>query len=432
MSSATKLARKLGLFDATMLVMGGIVGAGIFINPYVVAQQVHTAGLIMSAWVVGGAVSLIGAFVYAELAQRMPATGGQYAYIRDAYGALPAFLYGWALLLVVQTGGMAAVAVTFSRYFVELTGWAAKDWIPAVVALTLLTLVNAMGVRSGGTVQSALMVFKIASVSALIGVGAFAVRGHFGTTASSVGEHGWVSSFGAALIPVLFSYGGYQTSCFVAGEMRDPRGDLPRALVMGVIGVALLYCGVNYVCLRAFGPEQLAVTKAPASALMRTVLGGTGVKLIAAGIAVSALGFLSQGILTAPRVYFAMAEDGVFFRPVAWVTERTRVPLIAITVQSVWTVIILLSGSYEQILNYVESVDAIFFAVTASVLLVRWGREVSAALKAGTVLYIAVNAFMVVNTVWRYPGNTLVGMAILVSGVPVYWLWKRVGARRID
>ena len=425
-ANAPKLARKLGLFNATMLVMGGIVGAGIFINPYVVAQQVHTPTLIMLAWIVGGGVSLIGAFIYAELSRRMPETGGQYAYIRNAYGDMLAFLYGWALLLVVQTGGMAAVAVTFSRYFLDLTGLHTAEWIPAVLALLILTIVNALGVRSGGSMQSGLMLTNILSICALVIFGLM-VKGAAPDISAPQHVSG-LAGFGTALIPVLFAYGGYQTSCFVAGEMKNPRRDLPRALVFGVTGVAALYLSVSWVCLRALGPERLAITKAPASAVMRMALGNAGAKVIALGIAISALGFLAQGILTAPRVYFAMAEDGVFFRPVAWVTKGTRVPLVAITMQSVWTVVILLTGSFEQILNYVESVDAIFFAVTASVLLFKWGRELKAALWFGALTYIAVNAFMVVNTVWRYPRNTLIGIAILASGIPVYLLrrkWQR-------
>src|SRR5215210_5547294 len=167
------LARRLGLFDATMIVMGGIVGSGIFINPYVVARQVHTPFLILGAWLAGGAVALAGAFVYAELAARRPEVGGQYAYLREAFHPGVAFLYGWALLLVVQTGGMAAVAVTFARYFSELTGAGLPDWVTAALTLLLLTLVNCLGVRSGSNVQSVLMVLKIAAIAALVCVGVF-------------------------------------------------------------------------------------------------------------------------------------------------------------------------------------------------------------------------------------------------------------------
>ncbi|MFI5104806.1 MAG: APC family permease, partial [Terriglobales bacterium] len=355
-TAAPPLARRLGLFDATMLVMGGIVGAGIFINPYVVAQRVHTPALVLGAWVAGGLLALTAAFIWAELASRMPQVGGQYAYLRDAYNPLVAFLYGWVLLLVIQTGGMAAVAVTFSRYFLELLGLHAADWqvsVVALITLLLLTVVNCLGVRAGGTVQSGLMVIKIVAIAILVGAGAFLVHGvhvQWKPLLDQPVSSGLFSSFGAALVPVVFAYGGWQTASFVAGEMKDPRRDLPRALVLGVVGVALLYTSANYVYVRVLSVNGLALSATPASSVMRLALGPAGGTLIALGIAASTLGFLSQSVLTAPRVYFAMAEDGVFFRQLAWVHPRTRVPVVAIILQSVWTMVILLSGSYGKIL----------------------------------------------------------------------------------
>jgi APA family basic amino acid/polyamine antiporter len=428
-----RLARRIGLFDATMLVMGGIVGAGIFMNPYVVAEQVHTPGLILGAWIVGGVIALLGALLYAELAQRMPAVGGQYAYIRAAYNPLLAFLYGWVLLLVIQTGGMAAVSVTFARYFVELTGMRAPESAVAMVSLGVLTLLNCLGVRTGSAVQSALMVTKIAAIAVLVAAGLWFAQGaamEWSRVADRPMGVGLLSAFGAAMVPVLFSYGGWQTSNFVAGEMKEPRRDLPRALLMGVAGVILIYVLVSFVCLRVLGPAGLAAEHAPASAVMRAAWGSTGGKLIAAGIMISALGFLSQSVLTAPRVYFAMAEDGVFFQAVARVNEKTRVPVLAIVLQSVWTIVILLSGRYEQILNYVVSMDFLFFAITASCLFVMRRRGMGEAefrmpgYPWTTAAFCIASVLVVINTLIRYPENTLVGVAILVSGVPVYFLWR--------
>jgi APA family basic amino acid/polyamine antiporter len=428
------LARRLGLFDATMLVMGGTVGAGIFINPYVVANQVHTPALILGAWLAGGVIALTGAFIWAELADRLPRVGGQYAYLREAYHPLVAFLYGWVLLLVIQTGGMAAVTVTFSRYFLELTGLHLPDWQIAVITLTILTVTNCLGVKSGSNVQSGLMVLKIVAIAMLVFCGILLVRAPhlaFRPVADQPLSAGLVSSFGAAMVPVLFAYGGWQTACFVAGELKDPRRDLPRALVLGVIGVALLYTSVNYVCLRVLGVAGLAASHTPASAVMRAALGGPGAIMIALGIAVSTLGFLSQSVLTAPRVYFAMAEDGVFFRQLAWLHPRTRVPVVAITLQSVWTVVILFTGRYEQILNYVTSMDWIFFGLSASCLFVlrRRGGEAPRSAMPGhpytTALFCLACAAVVANTVYRYPSHTLIGIAILLSGIPVYFVWSK-------
>src|SRR5690242_16332335 len=215
-----RLARQVGLFDATMVVMGGIVGAGIFINPYVVAQQVHTPLLVLAAWAVGGVLAMLGAFVYAELADRMPEVGGQYAYLREAYHPALGFLYGWVLLLVIQTGGMAAVSVTFAKYVLELTGWHAQEWLVAAIALAVLTAINCLGVKQGGRTQSALMVMKILAIAAMVMAG-LALAGKRSGVAPVLATDvpASLTSFGAAMVPVLFAYGGWQTANFIAAEV---------------------------------------------------------------------------------------------------------------------------------------------------------------------------------------------------------------------
>lgn len=431
----SSLARQLGLFDVAMLVMGGIVGSGIFINPYVVAQRVHTPALILSAWVLGGAVGVGGAFIWAELAATLPEVGGQYAYLREAYHPAVAFLYGWVLLLVIQTGGMAAVSITFARYFVELTGVQAPDWIVATAALVILTLINCFGVRTGGRTQSALMVLKIVAISGLV-IAGLAFTGKHVTITTAMEREWSLSSFGAAMVPVLFAYGGWQTANFLAGEVKEPRKNLPRGLLLGVLGVVVLYLGVNWVCLRSLGPQALASTTTPATAVMRMAFGQRGAMFIAAAIAISTLGFLSQSILTAPRVYFAMAKDGLFFRAIAWIDPRTRAPVVAIVLQSVWTMVIALSGRYEQILNYVIAMDFLFFGLTATTIFV-FRRRASQGEMSGnhgyrmpghpvsTVIFVAICWLVVANTVYRYPQNSLIGFVLLVVGIPVYWFWSR-------
>ncbi|MFP5264003.1 MAG: APC family permease [Blastocatellia bacterium] len=451
---SARLARRLGLFDATMIVMGGIIGSGIFINAYIVARQVHTPLLILGAWAAGGLVALIGAFVYAELAALRPAVGGQYAYLREAFHPMVAFIYGWALLLVTQTGGMAAVAVTFANYFVSLTRAPVGGWAVAVTALALLTVINCFGVRTGSNVQSALMVMKIVAIVALIACGLCGFLGWLGmgagaasnTMAAGAGADAPGLSFdfmtvmAAAMIPVLFAYGGWQTSSFVAGEVRDPRKNLPRALLLGVAGVVALYLAVNFVYVAVLGVDALSQTQTPASEVMRYVLGEKGRMMIAVGITISTLGFLSQGMLTAPRVYFAMAEDGLFFKGVARVHPRTRVPVVAIALQGALAIIIALSGTYAQILNYVVSVDSIFFGLTAACIFVFRGRSAAAGAAPGgagfrvpghpftTILFIAVEWLVAANTFYKYPGDSFIGMAILFAGIPTYFLWR--GGRR--
>lgn len=434
--SESVLVRQVGLFDATMVVMGGIVGSGIFINAYVVARQVHTPFLILGAWIVGGVMAMLGAFIYAELAGRMPDVGGQYAYLRKAYHPALGFLYGWVLLLVIQTGGMAAVTVTFARYFLELTGWQASEKFTAVLALTILTIINCLGVKLGSRVQSALMVLKIGAITGLVIAGLLFVKNPFPLTQPILDQPPslpLLASFGAAMIPVLFAYGGWQTANFIAAEIRDPQRNLPRALVIGVAGVITLYVTVNLVYVRALGAIELANTTVPATASMRMALGQHGATLIAFGITISTLGFLSQSVLTAPRVYFAMAKDGVFFQSVASVNARTHVPVVAIVLQSVWTVVVALSGRYEQILNYVVSMDFLFFGLTATCLFV-FRRQGIGANKSKyrvpghpytTIIFVLISWLVVANTIYRYPANSLSGMAILLLGIPVYAFWHR-------
>src|SRR6476659_2137314 len=267
--SDAPLRHRLNLFDATMIVMGGIVGSGIFINPYVVALHVHTPFLILGCWTLGGLLALLGAFIWAELATRLPGAGGQYLYLREAYHPSVAFLYGWVLLLVTQTGGMAAVAVTFARYFREISGVTAGDGAIAAIALLGLTAINCFGVRAGSNVQSLLMLLKAGAILALVVLGLWLGGGtlHALPLLDHPASLSLAKAVGAAMIPIAFAYGGWQTSSFVAGEMRDPRRDLSRGLVVGVTGVILLYLLVNFVCVRVLGPAQLAATHTPASAV---------------------------------------------------------------------------------------------------------------------------------------------------------------------
>jgi APA family basic amino acid/polyamine antiporter len=421
----TGLARRLGPFDATMIVMGGIIGSGIFINPYVVARLVHSPALIIGTWAAGGVVALFGAFVYGELAALRPEVGGQYAYLRDAYHPSVAFLYGWALLLVIQSGGMAAVAATFAKYLVELTHSPLPDWVIATITLLILTIINCLGVRSGSNTQNALMILKLAAIATLIIVG-FTGRSS-PVAAVPVSED--LIAFGAAMTPVMFAYGGWQTATFISGEMRRPQRDLVIGLLLGVAGVATVYVAVNVVCLRVLGAGGLAATMTPASTVMRTAFGERGAMLIAVGIAISTLGFLSQSMLTAPRVYYAMAKDGVFFRAVASVHPKTQVPIVAIALQGVVAVVIALSGTYEQILSYVVSVDFIFFGLTGLALFIFRRRMPSTGFRAPghpvtTGLFTIACWIVVASTIARAPRDSAIGLGILAAGLPAYAFWR--------
>ena len=302
-----------------------------------------------------------------------------------------------------------------------------------LMCLALLTLINCLGVRSGSNVQSGLMVLKILAIGALVLIGlpfAPAVTAQLHPPGPSSAST--LAAVGAAMTPVMFSYGGWQTSSFVAGEMRNPQRDLARGLLFGVAGVVLLYTAVAFVCVHALGPGGLAASKTPATDVMRLAVGSKGATFIGLGIAISALGFLSQGMLTAPRVYFAMAEDGVFFRSVAQVSARTRVPVVAIVLQGAAAAIIALSGTFGQILNYVVSVDFIFFGLTGAALFVFRRRDPDQKVffktpghPFTTVIYVLACWTVVAATVANNPVNAMIGYVILAAGIPACLYWQR-------
>ena len=426
----TGLDRRIGPFAATMIVMGGIIGSGIFANPHEVARELPRPLPLLAAWALGGLVAMAGALVYAELAARRPGVGGQYAYLRDAYHPLAAFLYGWTLLLVIQSGGMAAVALIFARFTRALVGAAIPEWALAMGALLALTAVNCVGVAFGSGVQSALMVLKIAAIAGLVACGLF-VAAPAPAAAQAASPALDVFAFGAAMAPVLFAYGGWQTASFVSGELRDPGRDLPRGLLFGVAGVVLLYLGVNWACVRVLGAQALAATPAPATAIMERALGPVGGRLIAAAIAISTLGFLSQSMLTAPRVYFAMARDRTFFAGVGRVHPRSRVPVVAIALQGGFAMLLTTWGGYRQILDYLIAVDFLFFGLTATCLFVFRRRDGAAGEGFRvpghpwtTGAFVAVCWLFVANLVAQRPADTLLGMGVLATGIPAFFFWR--------
>ena len=441
MTTATKPRRQLGLFDATMIVMGGIVGAGIFANPSEVAHRVHTPFLILGVWVLGGDFAMCGAFIWAELATRLPAAeGGQYVYLREAYHPAVAFVYGWGLLLVTQTGGMAAVAVIFASYFRALTGVEWNDSAIAATVLLVLTGINCFGARAGSNVQSVFMLLRIAAIAGLVILG-FALGGSSTKSEPLLAppfSFGVLASIGSAMVPIAFAYGGWQTSTFVAGEMRDARRDLSRGLLMGVAGVVILYLAVNFVCLRVLGPAGLDATTTPASDVMRAALGSRGAQWIAAGIAISTLGFLSQSMLTGPRVYYAMARDGLFFASVGKLSQRSRAPVVAIMLQGLAAIVIACSGTYGQILNFEVTVDFIFFAMTAASLFILRRRQIGFDTVTfrvpghpfTTILFVLSCVGIVGSAIVASPPNSAIALGIMLAALPIYYYWRKL--RRPD
>jgi len=432
--------RALGPFDATMVVIGGIIGSGIFINPYIVAQRLDSPTLVLSAWIAGGAIALAGAYAYAELGALFPRAGGQYVYLRDAYHPMAGFLYGWALLALIESGAIAAVAITFANYALRLIGRPDIAPVPlAIAAIVVLSIINIFGVKPGSRLLNVLVVLKVAALVALIGAGAFApsTPGWWTTVReTSTTGIGTAVGFGAALIPVLFAYGGWQNANYIAEEIENPRRNLPLSLLAGTLTVVIVYVLVNAVYLRALGLEGLAATTTPASRAAEGMFGAWGDYFVTAAIAISTFGFLDLAILAPTRVYYAMAADGLFLPALARLHPLYRTPWLAIVIQSTWSCVLATTGTYERLLNYVVFADWIFFGLTVGAVFVFRRRHPIDGRPAGSyrapgypvvqLLFVLISAAVVLSVVRNDPASALRGILLLGLGVPLfYWFrWR--------
>ena len=420
------------------MVVGGIIGSGIFLNPALVADRVRTVELTVAVWVVGGVIALIGALVFAELGARSPVAGGGYVYLRDAYGRLPAFLYAWTLLLVIATGAIAAVAVTFATYTATLLGLSPAGRLPlAIGAILVLSTINYLGVRPGALTQNLFTVLKLGALLVLIVAGLALSAGPPVTgPLEPLAGRGVLLAVGAALVPVLFAFGGWQQTNFVAEELIDPERNLPRALLGGVCIVVTVYLLANLAYLRTLGITGLARSNAPAADAMFALLGPAGRTLIAAGIAVSTFGFLNLVILVSPRVYQAMARDGLFLPSLARLHPRYRTPSAAILFQGSWAILLTLSGRYGDLLDYVVFGDWIFFGATAATLFIYRARERRAADSGPLrfrmpgypilpIIFILAALYVVAGSVASNPANAVKGTVLIALGIPVFLFWER-------
>jgi APA family basic amino acid/polyamine antiporter len=435
--------KELGRFDTAMVVVGGIIGAGIFINPYIVAQRLDSPALVMAAWIAGGVVALAGALTFAELGTLFPKAGGHYAYLRTAYHPLAGFLYGWGLLLMIEGGAIAAVGITFAEYTLRLVGRPETDGrVLTALAIAVVAAINYVGVKPGSRVLNTFVVLKLLPLGLLIGAGLFLPLGAEAPGAVGAVAGGGATgdpplllfAFGAAMIPVMFSYGGWQNANYVAEEMRDPIRDLPIGLLAGTGLVVVVYGLVNVAYLRTLGHAGLAATQTPASDAARLLFGDTGDNLITLGIAVSTFGFLNLTMLAPTRVYYAMARDGLFPESVARLHPRFATPSVAIVIQSVWAVVLVFTGTYGQLVDYVVSADWIFFGAAGASLFV-FRRKFPLEDRAEGVfvtplyplvpgLFVAVSLLIVASVLWTNPVRSGIGLGLLAAGVPAYLFWS--------
>jgi APA family basic amino acid/polyamine antiporter len=427
----TGFRRELGLFDAAVVVAGGIIGVGIFANPANVARIVADPAGILFVWALGGLVALIGGFVWAELGSRLPSVGGQYVYLTSAYPPIVGFLYGVALLFIINGGGLAAVSILFATYvdgaFLPLGSIGIK--LTAAATLVVLTAINAVGVKAGTRTNNLLMAAKVLGMTALV-VLAFGGRSSPASDfalALPAADGGTLTTLFTALVPVLFAYGGWQSCASIAGEIRDPGRNLPRATVLGVIVVVALYLSLNVAYLWVLPPGEVARSGALAADVARAVAGDAGARFVAALIVVSSLGFLAVITMTGPRLCYAMARDGVFFRPAGRLHPRYRTPVFALWFQTAMAVLLIATNSYDQLLSYVVFADWLFFGLTAAAVFVlrqRDPRPMPLAATPGhpwtTGLFVAVAAGVVLNSLVAYPRQSLAGTAILAAAAAAY------------
>jgi APA family basic amino acid/polyamine antiporter len=413
-----------------MVVVGGIIGAGIFLNPAATAARTGSANELLVVWAFGGVLALAGALVYAELGARRPQAGGGYVYLREAFGPLVAFLFGWIMLAVNYSGSIAAVATTFASYACRLLG-ADKHWIQplAAGAILLLTGINVFGIRTGAIVQNVLTFLKIVALVAVIVVGLFIAAPLLPAPAASA--EAITPSFGNALIPALFTYSGWFYINNIAGEIKEPQRNIPRALTLGMLACAALYLLANLAYLRILGHAGLATADAPAATIMQQAFGPSGALLITLGVAFSTLGFCNIAILAGARVFQVMGEDGVFFRAAARLHPQYRTPHIALAVLGVLSAAEAASGTFGQLLNYSTIGDWLGSAMVVASLFYYRRRDPDAAVfrvpghPFVPLAFVAAVAFVVISTTMADPVGTLISLGIIAAGVPIYFAWKR-------
>ncbi|MBV8895917.1 MAG: amino acid permease [Acidobacteriaceae bacterium] len=436
-----QLARRLSLNDSIAIVVGMMIGGGIFLVPNLVARSLPSKPMILGIWLLAGVISFIGALACAELGAAFPATGGQYVFVREAYGPLAGFLCGWSLFTVVRSAQIAWLAVVFSLYVSYLVPLpAVGEKLLSLAVLALFCWANCRGVRLGATLQNAFTLAKVGGVLIII-VAALLLSGHSPHPATAVATGAsaiTLSSFGVALIACLMGYDGWVQLSFVAGEIRDPKRNVVRALVIGTLVVMTIYLLANVAYLRVLSIPQIAASEhvgADAAARVLGVAGGTVVSLL---ILVSILGTLNGCLLTVPRVYFAQAADGLFFRKFAKIHPRYGTPAFAIVAQAIWAAVLLLTGSYESLIDYALFGTWIFYGLMiAGVMVLRrtrphlprpyrmWGYPVT------PIVFVAITIWFLGNMLVTRPGPAFAGLALILTGVPAYFLWRRHGARPV-
>ncbi len=457
LSSETTLARRLTLTSAIMVVIGSVIGSGIFLTPQSIAATVQIPGIMIFVWILTGMLTLAGALTNAEIAGLVPEAGGQYVFFRVTFGELTAFLYGWTTFIVYQTGSIAAVAVAFGRYsgyFIHLPHFspALEAWtlplignihpfndigvtMVAIGAILVLTVVNYFGVQFGGFVQNIFTFLKVAAIGGIIvlafGSGKGSVAHFFplwGTPASGA----LLGAIGVAMIATLWSYDGWNSLTYLAGEVKEPQRNIPRALVIGTVAVIIIYVLTNLAYLYILPIGEIATSKLVAADTMERIFAGYGGAIIAAMVMISTFGTVNATSMTTARVYFAMAKDQLFFASLGEVHPKYRTPAKSLVIQAVWASLLTLTGTYDQIFTYVIFAGWIFYALGAAAVFILRKKMPDAPRPYKVpgypyvpIVFIIVATWFVLNTIVQQTADSMVGLLLVAAGIPFYLYWKK-------
>jgi APA family basic amino acid/polyamine antiporter len=459
-----ELERRLGVFSASTLIVGSMIGSGIFIAPSIMAAQVASPGIYLGMWIVGGVLTLLGALSYGELSAMMPHSGGQYVFLREAFGPGVAFLYGWTLFLVIQTGFHAAVSIAFAKYLgvlglpvgesdvlVSIGSFSISTAsLVACGVIAVLTLINCVGVREGALVQNVLTVLKVLAVVAVVVLGFASSTGSFdhfspffgtelGPTARAAGA-GLLAAIGVAMSKALFAYEAWNTVTFAAEEIREPAKNLPRALLWGTLLTTLAYTSAAAAYLYVLAPDQMAAVaeNRVAAQVAITVLGGAGLVAVSIAILISTFGCANGLILGGARVFYAMARDGVFLKSAGRVHSKLRTPVVALILQGVWSCVLALSGSYDALLTYVTFASLAFNLLTVIALIVLRIKQPErerpyrvTGYPFTPILYVLGAGFFLIYIFVGAPKEALIGIALVALGLPAYFVFRRQARRAL-
>jgi APA family basic amino acid/polyamine antiporter len=437
MTAPNELRRSLGFTDLMLITIGTVIGSGIYLVPSGVLRQTggHT-GLAFTVWAVAGFLSLLGALTYAELGAMKPEAGGLYAYLRDAFGPLPAFLYGWASFLVIASGSIAALAVAFANYLSPLLPFRVPGPVISVAVILVVALINIRGTRGSATVQNWTTGAKFGVLFLLSLV--LTLRGNGGAglpaTPVEVPNGSLAAGFGAAMIGVLWAYEGWQYVTFSAGEAKDPQRTFPRAISIATFLLIVLYLMANLGYVRALGPAGAAHSERIAADAIGTILGPVAGAVVSALILVSIFSALNGLVLTTPRMYYAMARDGLFFQKLTSVHPRFGTPVFAIAALTAWGAVLAASGTFSQLLTYAVFTGWIFYAGGALAVMALRRSAPNAArpfrvpgYPLTPILFVLAAVALVVNTIVTQPGISSIGLGFVALGAPAFFIWRSRG-----